>query len=246
MRRIFAIGGGEIGDGQTLSIDQKIVEAADKSNPNLLFIPTASGEPFPYVEKIEKIFGDQLGCTVETLYILSGKTSYERIKEQVEWADIVYVGGGNTKKMLIEWAKHGVDDLLTEAWAKGTIMSGLSAGSICWFLHGQSDSDSIESEEKRPYIYVTGMGMIPMFHCPHHNEEDRAPEFDRMVKDLGLPGLALENGVCLEVANDTFRIHTSIKDAKAFLVKPMGGRIGRIVLPDDDKYRPLDDLMWEY
>lgn len=246
MRRIFAIGGGDIGRGETLDIDRKIVAAAGKEKPNLLFIPTASGEPFAYVHKIEKTFGDQLGCTVETLYLLEYRTPYRRIKNLIEWADIIYVGGGNTKKMMITWAKQGVDDLLIEAWARGTVMSGLSAGAICWFLQGQSDSDTYESGKKRPYIYVTGMGMIPMFHCPHHDEADRAPAFDRMVRDIGLPGLALENGAAMEVSDERFRIHTSLPGAKAYLVKPMGKNIGRIVLPIDDELRPLNDLLWEY
>ncbi len=242
MAHIFAIGGGEIGNNETLEIDREIVAAAGKEHPNLLFIPTASGEPFGYVEKVEKVFADQLGCQVDTLYLIELKTPYERIKEQIEWADIIYVGGGDTRSMMSLWGRLGVDDLLIQAWMRGTIMSGLSAGAICWFLQGQSDSDTYETKEKRPYIYVSGTGLVPLFICPHHNEEDRAPVFDTMVCDIQMNGIALENGAAIEIRDHEYRILTSIEGAKAYLVRPTEAGAVRQELPTGKSYRLLAEL----
>jgi len=124
MKRLFAIGGGELRLSETLEIDKKIVEASGKANPKLLFIPTASGEPIGYVESIQNIYGSILGCNVATLFLLDGKLTKEDIRRSILDSDIVYVGGGNTKLMMQVWRENEVDKVLIEAYEKGIILSG--------------------------------------------------------------------------------------------------------------------------
>jgi len=138
--KIIAIGGGEIGkpnpDGgfypiETLKIDKHSIALTGKKNPKLLFIPTASSDSERYYTTVQKYFS-KLGCKTDVLYLLSNKLHKQEIKKKITSADIIYVGGGNTLKMMNEWRKQGVDDLLKKAHNQGTVMTGVSAGAICW------------------------------------------------------------------------------------------------------------------
>jgi dipeptidase E len=116
--KIVAIGGGEMGEGQTLAIDQRIVELTGASWPNALFIPTASSDSSDYAAIFSRIYGETLGCNVDVLSLLNDPPSHERIAEMIRGADLIYVGGGNTLKLMRRWRKLGVDDLLREAAAR--------------------------------------------------------------------------------------------------------------------------------
>jgi len=140
--KIIAIGGGEIGEEETLAIDRKIVKLAKRKNPKVLYIPTAGGDSKKWCNIFQKIYGDKLGCQVDFLLLVKNKDILTKkiITEKILSADIIYVGGGNTLKMLQIWKKNDVDKLLKKAYKKGTILSGLSAGAICWFRYGISDA----------------------------------------------------------------------------------------------------------
>lgn len=243
MRRIFAIGGGEAGIEETLTMDKAIVAAAGKDTPKLLFIPTASYDAQGYVENIKDLYGGRLGCEVDALLLISEAPDEKAIKSKIQWADIVYVGGGNTRNMLKVWRENGVDRMLREAYEQGTVMSGLSAGSICWFAKGHSDSDTYEAGENRPYSIVEGMGWIPLFHCPHHNEDTREEDFDEKIVSSGEVGLAIENNCAIEILDNTFRIIHSDEKAKAYKIYEIDGVAVRETLPCQEAYLPLDRLL---
>lgn len=220
MGRIIAIGGGEIRYGDTYEIDKIIVEATGLDHPKLLFIPTASDDAEGYVDSIRVAFGEKLGCEVTALRLIEDLPQASEIQELILSADIIYVGGGNTKKMLEVWRQHSVDVYLREAYDKGVILSGLSAGSICWFDYGHSDSDTIASGEVQPYSLVGGIGLIPMLNCPHYNEEGRGDDFSLKVQESGIVGLALDNYVAVDILDENFRIIKSDKYANAYRVVP--------------------------
>ena len=137
MGKIVAIGGGEIGRSgypvETTEIDQEIIRLSGKSKPRMLFIPTASSDSESYYNVVKNHFGTSLSCKVDVLYLLVNKPSRKEIEEKILSSDIIYVGGGNTLKMMKLWRKLGVDRLLKAAYDKGTVLCGLSAGAICWF-----------------------------------------------------------------------------------------------------------------
>ena len=137
---IVAIGGGEIGKFETLKIDQEIVNLSNKKKPKVLFIPTASGDALWYVKVVESVYGEKLGCEVDSLLLSNNELTELKIEEKIMNSDIVYVGGGNTRKMMEIWDKHNIPTLLKRAYNKGIVMSGVSAGSICWYDFGYSDS----------------------------------------------------------------------------------------------------------
>lgn len=241
-RRIFAIGGGEIRGRETLEIDKRIVEAAGKANPRLLFIPTASSEAEGYIRTVREYFGDGLGCTVESLLLIDSTRSKQEIREIILSSDIIYAGGGNTRFMMDLWKQKGVDSALREALEKGIVLSGLSAGSICWFRSGQSDSDFSDEQPAGRYSCVEGLGFIPLLHAPHHNEDHRAADFPLLVKEQKMPGLAISNNCALEIRGNQYRVIRSSPEAYALKVVWHKKEIIENRLDIDDVYRPLSDL----
>src|ERR1022692_947544 len=141
-KTIVAIGGGKIATRQTLPIDRHIIRLSQKKNPSLLFIPTASSDSEIYWKKVREYFGDFLKCKTDVLFLMKEKPSRQQIRSKISSADIIYVGGGNALQMMRIWRRLGVDKLLIAAYKKGTVLAGVSAGSICWFDSGHSDSMS--------------------------------------------------------------------------------------------------------
>ena len=161
---IVAIGGGEIRAAQTLPIDRHIVRLSGRETPNVLFVSTASRDLGGYITTFKKYYTQQLGCRVQPLILTRGqpKTTAD-VSERVAWADIVYVGGGNTRFMLETWQAFGLPDILRQALARGCVLSGLSAGALCWFESGIGNS-GIEDE----YIELAALGMLSGCFAPHY------------------------------------------------------------------------------
>src|SRR3989344_5093693 len=134
--KIVAVGGGEIGRPgtsiETEKIDKETIKLSGKKHPKLLFIPTASSDSEGYVEVVKKYFGKRLGCKVDVLRLLKSKPNRREIRKKILGTDIVYVGGGITLKMMAVWRKLGVDSILEVAVRKGIVLSGVSAGAVCW------------------------------------------------------------------------------------------------------------------
>ena len=125
-----------------------------------------------YQENFEKLYGEELGLETDSLLLYSNP-SEKQIEEKIQSADIIYVSGGNTKRMIEKWHETGVDNLLREAYENGTLMSGLSAGAICWFEYGHSDSESYEKDGEWDFIKVEGLNIIEdIIFCPHYHSED--------------------------------------------------------------------------
>ena len=174
--KIVAIGGGEIGRPgtkiETLSLDKEVVRLSGKKHPKLLFLPTASGDSKGYAAVVKKYYGKKLGCRVQTLYLINNKFGKDKIRKLIFSSDIIYVGGGNTLKMLRVWKKYSVDKLLVQAYKKGVILSGLSAGAICWFKYGLSDSRRFaKNKDDFAFMRISGLGIIPCTVSPHHIRE---------------------------------------------------------------------------
>lgn len=211
-KNLVLIGGGEIKGWnfetkdsnqdlyQTENIDKAIVELSGKENPKMLFIGTASREREGYFEAIKNIYSS-LGCTVDCL-----KMTDDNIKEKVLNSDIIYIGGGNTRFMLSEWEKVNLKEYLLEAYNKGIVVSGFSAGAYCWFKYN--------------YEMIEGFGLINAINCVHYDDksEEKINEFYSNIKSNNLHGIALDNGVAIKYSENTFEIIKSIKDAKAFKI----------------------------
>jgi dipeptidase E len=247
MKHIVAIGGGEIGrpgySVETTDIDKQIVSLSAKTNPNVLFLPTASTDSTGYYEVFNQYYGKRLGCNVTVLNLYS-KPTKTSIEHAIEGADVIYVGGGNTLKMMMLWRRIGLDKLLAEAYENGTVLCGLSAGAICWFRGGLSDSRSYTSGGKVwNYINVHGLDLEDLLICPHFDVElGRPPALKKMLEGTKRVAIALDNCTALQIQDDTFRILRSKQSSKAYKAYWSTGDYIIEPLPITDAYASLNLL----
>ncbi len=247
-KKIIAIGGGEIGRPgfpiETTKIDKEIIALSRKKRPKLLFIPTASSDSRSYFEIVKKHFGLRLGCVVTPLYLLNGEHTKSEVSRKILSADIIYVGGGNTLKMMKVWRRFGVDRALKRAYQRGVVLSGVSAGAICWFSFGNSDSLRF-SQENAPMIKVRGIGLINALFCPHYDiEKKRDPELKRIMKKTPMvAAVAVENCAAIEIVDDQFRIVSSKKTANAYKVFWENGRYFKVKILKTNIFSPLRELI---
>lgn len=246
MEKIVAIGGGEIGRPgypiETTQIDKEIIKLTGKKNPKLLFVPTASSDSELYYETVEKYFGKKLGCKTDVLCLIKEKLSKNEIEKKVFDSDIVYVGGGNTLKMMKVWRKTGLDKIFKQAHEKGIILSGLSAGAICWFKWGNSDSRRFNNP-KVDSIKVSGLGLINALYCPHYLKEKRKADLKKMMrKTLGV-AIAIDNCCAIEVIDDKYRIISSKLKANAYKVFWKENKYHEEIIIKEKEFRLLKDLL---
>ena len=172
MRQIIAIGGGGFGrEIKDLKIENYIINQCPKQNPSICFIPTATGDDSGYIDNFYKAF-DSIGCNTSHIDFFKRTINLEN---HILKQDIIFVGGGNTKSMLAVWKEWGLDKLLMDAYEGGTIMSGVSAGAICWFENGITDS------WKDHQAVLPCLGFVKGNCCPHYDEE---PERIPYVKEI--------------------------------------------------------------
>lgn len=239
MRSIIGIGGGEIADGETQPIDEQIVSHADSSAPTVLFIPTASGDAERYCEGFREYYSGTLGCDVAVLRLVETDLSLNEIESRLCDADIIYVGGGDTRFMLDIWRTRGVVDLLRKAWQNNTLLTGLSAGALCWGAGGLGDMVALDGIDYSP---VSGVEILDWLHLIVHATPDRRKDFSEYLVRRDTPGIALENNAALEVTDDQWRILTNSSNAFAYRLAPENRDCSVEVLPTDGKYRPLSTL----
>ncbi len=248
MKAIVAIGGGKFTNGRRIAIDREIIRLSNKKRPRLLFIPTASSDSELYWQHISEYFGDFLKCRVDVLWLLKERPSREEIERKILSADIIYVGGGNTLMMMRLWRRLGVDRFLRAAYEKGIVLSGSSAGSICWFDSGHSDSMSFYNPKKWKYINVKGLGLIKGIHCPHYNGMTggvpRRREFREMMRKIGGLGIAIENGCAIEFIDGRFyRVIASRRNAHAYIVVKRGDKVVSQEIRQMQKLAPIESLV---
>lgn len=217
MRQIIAMGGGGFSmEPDNPLLDQYILAQANKSLPKICFIPTASGDADSYIEKFYDFFNQQ-ECVPSHLSLF--KPATRDLERFVLEQDIIYVGGGNTKNLLVLWKEWGLDGILRKAWEQGIVLAGLSAGSICWYEEGVTDSYGDKLEP------LQALGFLKGSHCPHYDgEAERRPTYRQFV-DQGIlqAGIAADDGAAVHyVEEDIKRIVSSRPTAKAYRVTSGG------------------------
>lgn len=249
-KAIVAIGGGEIRTRGTAAIDREIIRLSAKKNPKLLFVPTASSDSEQYWKHVQEYFGGFLKCKTDVLFLIKEKPSNHEIRRKIIEADIVYVGGGNTLQMMRIWRRLGVDELLKAAYENGTVLSGISAGAICWFDSGHSDSMSFDNPREWKYINVRGLGLIPGIHCLHYDGRTRGvprrKDFRDMIQKMGGIGIAIENNCAIEFINGRrYRVIRSKRNARAYKVYRSGDEVVAKQISYERKLAPVDSLSYQ-
>lgn len=249
MRKLVAIGGGDNNPGDfptkgVFTFDREIVRLTGKNSPRLLFIPTATKDWEGYTDAVKKYFGCRLGCRVDVLKVVSERPSASVIKSKILTADIIYVGGGNTLYLIRKWKQLGIDKFLFKAYEQGTVMSGLSAGAICWFRYGTSDSRMLTDPTFKDYIRVSGLGWFDLVLSPHHfKEKKRKPALIKQIKKHGGVGLALDDYTAVEILDDKFKIITAKPFARAHKAyRDQNRKLTYEELPKN-KFLPLSKLI---
>ncbi len=218
---IVAMGGGGFSmEPDNPLLDDFVLGLARRSPARVCFVPTASGDAPAYVAKFYRAFAGRCVATDLTLFGSPALPRRPETSEQlagfVAEQDVFYVGGGNTANLLSLWRTHGLDRLIANAWRRGAVLCGVSAGMICWFEASVTDSfgglDALED----------GVGLLAGSACPHYDgEPGRRPKYHSLVASQTVPGgYAADDGAALHFAGTKLReIVTSRPNAAAYRVE---------------------------
>ncbi len=218
-RDIIAIGGGGfLAEPRNLALEKYLLDQTGKERPRVLMIPTARGDDAEYVARFHAAFGE-LGAMTQHLPFFHRTPD---LRSLVLAQDAIFVGGGNTKSMLAVWREWQLPQLLKDAYESGVVMGGQSAGAICWFEQGVTDS---WADRLRP---LDCMGFLPGSCCPHYDgEAERRPAYHALMQSGDVkPGYAIEDAVAVHFSNGRFERAVSKRvGARAYYVSLDAGSI---------------------
>lgn len=220
-RQIVAMGGGGFSmEPDNLALDRYVLQVADRPRPRICFLGTASGDSAVYAERFYAAFRT-LPCEPADLSLFEPATG--DFRSFLLARDVIYVGGGNTRNLLLLWREWGIDEILREAWQRGIVLAGISAGAICWFEQGVSDA--VIPGRLAP---LACLGFLPGSCCPHYDGEvERRPTYRRLVETGAISGgLAADDGAALHfVDRELHRVVVSRPEARAYRVELVSGSV---------------------
>ena len=220
LKQIVAMGGGGWGmEPNNPLLDFYIYNLSDKAEPRVCFVPTASGDSEEYIERFYQHFTPK---PTQLSHLSLFKPPTADLKSFIFEQDIIYVGGGNTKNLIALWKEWQLDSILREAWDRGIILCGLSAGSICWFKEGVTDS--IPGK----YTVLKCLGFLSGSNCPHYDGETRRrPDYHQLLSQNKIDdGYGADDGVGLHFIGDRLhKIISSRPQAMAYRVVKQNGKV---------------------
>ncbi|TLF40222.1 Type 1 glutamine amidotransferase-like domain-containing protein [Maribacter aurantiacus] len=199
-RQLLVYGSGR----HTVPFLDYMAKATGKETPNLCFIPTASGEDPEYIKSFHEVCS-QIDVVPHVMSVwINSYDQKESFEEIIQRMDAIVVGGGNTLNMLAIWKAQGIDIALKKAYDTGVVMGGGSAGSLCWFNAGTTDS------RPKELSIVNGMSFIDKSHCPHYNSEtSRRPLYHNNIRSGKLnDGYACDDRSAIHFINE--EVYTSV------------------------------------
>ena len=220
MKQIIAMGGGGfLGNDETSVLDLYILAQSKKENPKICFLPTASADSYGVIKAFMSTF-DRYPCQPSYISLFSLPTwdIYEHLLKQ----DIIYVGGGNTRSMLGLWKEWGIDKVLKDAYHKGTLLAGMSAGAVCWF------NDFISDCFPGQYMRLEGLDLLPHSFAPHYSAQlGRRENFlSHIEKKIIKSGYGVDDYAAIHFKNGKFlRCISERKNARVAYVSTNGEQI---------------------
>jgi dipeptidase E len=242
-RQIIALGGGGFAvDPDHLALDRYILAQARVPEPAVAFVPTASGDSDNYVVRFYAVY---LGLPCRPTHLAFFRRTRD-LRAYLLTQDVIYVGGGNTKSMLAVWRAWGLPELLREAWEAGIVLAGISAGAICWFAQGVTDSFADQLR------VLDCLGFLPGSCCPHYNgEAERRPAYHRLLRSREIaPGFAIDDGAALHFVNgEVHRVVTARHGSTAYRVRVIDGAvqeepIAAEYLPHEEQARQVRQTLY--
>ncbi len=217
-------GGGFSMEPWNTLLDDFIISLTGKERPRVAFVPTASGDSESYTLRFYQAFAGRGVPSHLELF----RRSIADLHAFVLAQDVIYVGGGNTASLLAVWRAHGLDRVLREAHERGIVLAGPSAGGLCWFESGVTDSFG-------PGLARLdgGLGILPGSFCPHYDGEvERRPTYQRLVSEGLAPGHAADDGAALVFSGTVLReVVSSRAGALAYRVERAGRDVVETPLP---------------
>lgn len=218
--KLMLIGGGSNGHNnhpyETKEIDEEVVKMTNKENPIFLFIGLASSFSDSYYDVMKDIY-KKLGCKTTYLKKSNILNNPDIVRKKIREADIIYMSGGDTTKLVRTLKEYHIDELLLEAADRGCVLSGISAGANAIAKSGLSDYQIINNISEN-YAFTEGLGILDIDICPHADDLKRQLDLKSSLKNTNKKVLSLENGTALKVLDEEFIIVTSIPSAKARLM----------------------------
>jgi peptidase E len=202
-RQIVGLGGGGSTE-ETRRLIAHVVDLAGKPEPKVCAVPTAVGDDTDFVLRLYGL----LPAGARPSYLPFFPWPPEDLRTFALDHDVIFIGGGNTANMLAIWRVHGFDQILREAWESGVVLTGWSAGMICWFEAGVTDSFGPQLEGMRD-----GLGFLPGSACPHYDGEAlRRPVYTKLVAEGFPPGVAADDGVGLHFKGTELSEAVSVRE----------------------------------
>ncbi len=219
-RRILAIGGGTY-TGADRPLPKLLLTLTGKKDPVVYYLPTAAGDAPPGIVRWYEVM-NEFECRPRHLKFFSDSKTLKNFEAKLLTADAIFVGGGNTMNMLAVWKAHGVDKILRKAYERGTVLAGESAGMICWFEGGVTDSraDKLTALEC--------LGFLKGSACPHYTlEKGRKPSYHAMLRAGELKdGVACDDGAAILYENEQLVKAVSVNlKARAYRVRKDADKI---------------------
>lgn len=224
-------GGGFSMEPDNLLLDDFILGLSRRHPARVCFVPTASADAATYIVRFYRAFTGR--CVPTDLTLWDPQTLPRQPSRTSELAafvaeqDVIYVGGGNTANLLVLWRQHGLDRVARDAWSRGAVLAGVSAGMLCWFSGGITDSfGGLEPLHD-------GLGLLDATACPHYDgEPGRRPAYHRAIAEGMKAGYAADDGAALHFRGSTFiEAVSSRPEASAYRVELTGDGVTETPLP---------------
>jgi dipeptidase E len=220
LRQIVAFGGGgfSMESGNPL-LDDYVLRLTGVDRPKVCFLASASGDADHYIVRFYRAFGSDR-CEASHISLFRREQGPEDLRAHILAQDLVYVGGGSVVSLLGVWRAHGLDTILREAWQRGVVLCGLSAGSLCWF------SDAVTGFHGSPRA-VEGLGLLPFSNCVHYEtRSSRRRAYHDFLRAGMRSGYAAEDGAALHfVGTELSRVVASRPEARGYRLDAVGDRV---------------------
>ena len=221
-RQIIAMGGGGFSmEPENPLLDQYILNASNLERPKVCFVPTASGDSAGYIERFYTAF-KTLECEPSHLSLFNPHTWTQDLEPFIAQQDVLYFCGGNTRNALALWHEWKLEPLLRAAYERGAVLAGLSAGAICWFEQGSTDSIG------RELGVLECLGWLKGSMTPHYDgEAQRRPWLHKSILEKRIQaGFAADDGAALHFVNENLeQVISSRVEARGYRIELQAGEV---------------------
>ena len=226
--QIIALGGGGFSmEPENLALDRYILAQARVPEPAITFLPTASGDADSYIVRFYTAY---LGLSCRPSHLSFFRRTPD-LRSYLLAQDVIFVGGGNTKSMLAVWREWSLPEVLREAWESGIVLAGISAGAICWFEQGVTDSFADRLR------VLDCLGFLSGSCCPHYDgEAERCPAYHRLLRNREIAhGFAIDERAAIHfINNEVHRVIASREGAKAYRVRATDSTVQEEPMPVEE------------